>query len=782
MARNDVSALGVRMRRTRKQEKLTAEKRTEIARRVIKFHDDTERSLEAQSGMRKERYAKYRLLTSSSGAYPSDIALPDMLADSLRAQDGLMNAVLATRPMISSSALQVNAKDRQENVDRLLDFQFFVENPGETILAEMAESFVNDGHYTVFLPWIEEKREIRQSRTFDPVPGDTFPAAYFSILIQQSFDDATNAQPLTNDGWDFIVSTPEQDYKVSFYTIENDRIEMVWTMDAEIFNGPRPIVKQWQDVLHPIRAANLQSPGPSNPGGADYVILRDYPNIDEIKRLAKSGYYDISDEEMKKVEAMNSSINDSTLDQKDFLAGQTNETKTEKEHKKLTRLLCFDTYDIDGSGFAEDVIFWVIKESGVLLKMKRLSEMYPVNPPRRPLVRQQYLPVHGYAIGMGLLEIMEPLHDVTKAMFDQAIDNGTLTTSPFGFYRAAGGMRPETIRLWPGELYPLADPQRDVNFPYMRSDSTGFALNMMTLAGQYQEKATMIGDMSYGKVPAGKSSALRTSGNMAALQMQAEARPERVLRRFFSGIAEIYRQMHELNEQFLPKNKAIRVMKMEKPDADPFVELKGPGDISGRFQFDFSANVFNTSRQALQESLGQLVGLYVTPLAIQSGIIDPDGIYRLFKALGTAWGQDPMQYLKAPSPKADQPLIGFEQAMQSILMGEMPNGYPAEGAMAHMQKLMEAAQSPIWQDPQTPGDATVQFKNWIMAVRDMAAQEQQQQQLMEAAAQMQNGGGGQGQAVGRPAESIQGPGPNAPISGNNELIDESMPTAGGGMQ
>src|SRR3990172_5811164 len=218
MAKNDISAIGVRLRRTRKHEKFSDEKRATIPARVIKFHDDCERAREAEAGMREERNAKYRLLTASQATYPSDIALPDMLADSLRAQDGLMNAVLATRPMILASALQTNAKDRQENVDRLLDYQFFVENNGEELLAEMAESFVNDGHYTVFLPWIEEKKAIRQSRTFDPVPGDTFPAAYFSVLIQQNFPGATAASPLSDDGWDFIVTSGAEQYRVGFYT------------------------------------------------------------------------------------------------------------------------------------------------------------------------------------------------------------------------------------------------------------------------------------------------------------------------------------------------------------------------------------------------------------------------------------------------------------------------------------------------------------------------------------------------------------------------------------
>ena len=775
MAKDDVSALGVRMRRARKNAAMEEKKRAEIAARVTRFFDESERSRSVEKDLREKRENKFRLLTANTSDWQSDIALPDMLADSLRAQDGLMNAALATRPMVTSKALIEEYKDRQDNVDALLDYQFFVECPGETLLAELAENFVNDGEYTVFIPWIEEKKEIRQARTFDPIPADVFPAGYFSVLIQQTFRDATAIQPVKNDGWDFIVETPSQNYRVGFYTIADDRIEMVYTMDAEIFNGPRPIVKQWKDVFYPVRSVNLQPPGPSNPGGADYVVLRDYPGTDEIRRLWKSGYYTLTEDEMNKIEAVSGLPYDTAEDGKDALAGQMAEPGD--EHQKVTRLLCFDRYDIDGSGFDEDVIFWVVKETGTLLKAKRLSEMYPVNPPRRPLVRRQYIPVAARATGMSLLEIMEPMHDTTKKLFDQALDNGELTTSPFGFYRASGGMRPETIRLWPGELYPLADPQRDVNFPRMSTDSTGFALNMMTLAGQYQEKATMIGDMAYGRVPAGKSAALRTSGNMAALQMQAEARPERILRRFFSGVAEIYRQMHELNEQFLPKEKAIRVMKADKPDSNPFMTLKGPEDVSGRFDFDFSANVFNTSRQALQEALTSMISMYVSPLAIQAGVTNPDGIYRLFKAYGQAWGQDPSQYLTPPTPKADQPIITAEQAAHSSLSGVAPRGYPGPDPATHLEKLTEIAQSGIFSDPFADpahlAEAVALLRNWGAQVEEILAQETQQQQLIAAASQMQNGQ----QQAGRPPESIQAPGGNAPISGNNELIDESLPTA-----
>src|SRR3546814_15882504 len=79
-----------------------------------------------------------------------------------------------------------------------------------------------------------------------------------------------------------------------------------------------------------------------------------------------------------------------------------------------------------------------------------------------------------------------------------------------------------------------------------------------------EERLTHIGDLQAGRVPPGRSSALRTTTNMALLASQAEARPERILRRLFTGLAEIWLQIHELNQRFLPANKKFRIMGMIK--------------------------------------------------------------------------------------------------------------------------------------------------------------------------------------------------------------------------
>jgi hypothetical protein len=79
----------------------------------------------------------------------SDCALPDLMTHSLKVQDTLHNAAMSTRPAISGKAVQKSDAGKEDNVNQLLDYQFFVENKGEVIVGELADAFVNDGVITL---------------------------------------------------------------------------------------------------------------------------------------------------------------------------------------------------------------------------------------------------------------------------------------------------------------------------------------------------------------------------------------------------------------------------------------------------------------------------------------------------------------------------------------------------------------------------------------------------------------------------------------------------------
>ena len=766
---------------------------TAVVNRIMLFYRDGLQSRGMDYDARMQRNAKYRMWTAGKDwPWPdaSDVGIPDIMTHSLRVQDTLHNAIMSARPVVSALAHKDEMRKKQEAVDTLIDYQVFVEQPGEEIFGDLIDSFVNESVYFAYIPWVREDREISEVKNFGKPEGEGSPSVNFPDILRNEYPTASSFQPRTADFWDWNVSLPgDEKLKVSFFTNEDGEIELITERNVRVYDGPRIIPKSYDDIFYPARSANLQMPGPSNPNGASHVLLRDFPTLDEVRRLRKSGFYDlVTDEQMKEieagVEASNTPKEDEAMkEQVDTFqnAKQVDPPPTAEAHRRLTRLMCFDIYDIDGDGIAEDVIWWVIAETKTILKAKRLTEMFPGTIPRRPVFSRSMIPVSGRIEGIGIPEMLEGIHDLFKTTIDQTIDNTAIEIAPFFFYRPFSGLKTERIRMSPGEGYPLSDPQKDIHFPSRQANSAAYGFNMMAIATQMQEKLTMVGDLQLGRVPAGRSSALRTVGGMQMVAGQGEARPERILRRLFSGLVEMWRHIYQMDRVFLSPNKIVRVNGTKSKEENPFITIENTTAIDGSFDFIFTANSFNTSKQALQTGLASLMELYISDIAIQMGIIDADGIYRLLRDAGKAFGQDPDQYLSQPQPGSIRQLIFAEDAISLILANRFPEGVPAEagGYVEHHAKLMEFIQSDEvgLLDQGQPGGPQIKILQAYLQEVTLKAQEQRQQEAQISAAQTFQSG-----RQGTPGPNVQQqPNMQQPqISGGNELLDESLPGAGGG--
>jgi hypothetical protein len=293
---------------------------------------------------------------------------------------------------------------------------------------------------------------------------------------------------------------------------------------------------------------------------------------------------------------------------------------------------------------------------------------------------------------------------------------------------------------------------------------------------QFEERLTLEGDLQSGRVPQGKSSALRTVGGINTILAQGEARPERILRRFFMGFGEIYKQMHELNQHLFPEEKQIRVLGIVEPGENPYPIIVRKSDLAGgRFVFDFRASILNSSKQAQQNGLEQMLAMLVNPLMIQLGIVGPDEIFKMVRDVAKARGVAPDRYLKEPTPGAGRPRITANEAISVILDHMLPDGTPAEPtAQDHLTQLQafmndkkenlfglfDQSQLNIW-------------KSWLMQVMQLVVQEQGQEEIAKLTEGFQQqfgaqGGGGNGAVT--PVDQGQ------PPVGPGELIDESLPS------
>ena len=262
------------------------------------------------------------------------------------------------------------------------------------------------------------------------------------------------------------------------------------------------------------------------------------------------------------------------------------------------------------------------------------------------------------------------------------------------------------------------------------------------------------------------------------LSGQGEARPERILRRFFTAFVEMWQVIHQQNQHFLPKDKKFKLFGDVERGKDAYQEVTQRDMISGNFNFTFAANVFNTSKEALQQSLGLMLQTYVSEINVQLGIIQPDGIYRLERDYGKAYGVDVNKYLSQPSAEANANRILAEEAIATMIRSEEPDGLPLEpgGAVEHMQKLIQFAQSDNFGLLTETGVQI--FAQYLERMKQLIQREQQQQQLQQAAGAF-NSNQEQG-AVGRPGEAGPPDTDNPQVSSGGELIDEALPGAGGG--
>jgi hypothetical protein len=711
----------------------------------------------------------------------SDFAVPDMATASLRTQDTLHNAVMSHRPpMLAKSDRKVN-KDKEDTINDLLDHQFFVEQPGEQIVEEAADCFVNEGVLTLFVPWVRERRPVRDLRFYPMIPKEQAPVEYFKGLLDQEFPQ-TLYRRRDEEGWDWEVSDGDDQFDVSFFTeSKSEKVRMVIDRETTVFDGPRVMVKEMDDVLTPPRCANLQPPGPANPGGAPHVILVERPTLDELRRLQKDRFYDqVTAETLEKLESTNpdKSDDDARQQQKDAMTGEVDEPDSRVgSQKRFEMYVCFDRYDMDGDGLDEDVIWWVLKENKLLLKSTLMTEMYPMSPPRRPFGESAFLPTKGRREGMGLLEVMESTHDLMKVLWDQMVDAGTLAVAPPGFYRPQSNIKPEVLSVFPGDMYPVNDPSRDVFFPQMGNANQSFSVNALTMAKQMQDGATVIGDLNLGRIPAGKSSAFRTAEGIQTVLGQSEARPERILRRFFMAWKQVWWLMHEQNKYLLPDQKRFRIVGYKPKGKDPYRQIASRKEIEGSYEFDFQANVANSSKIALQQAIQMAFSVAVQPLTVEMGILTPDKMYNLVFDSMRAFGLEGDRYATAPMPEAHLPRIFAEEAISAIIMDTEPYGVPAEqgGAEEHFAKLQEFVNDPDGKFGVLTERGVAIFRVYMERIAERAQQERKQAALMAAAAQFQ--GGGQG----RPGP--QGSGvvdQGNPQVQPNEVIDESLPSAGGG--
>lgn len=743
---------------------------------------------------RKERWLKLHGYHVGAGkTFPwngcADFYAPIMLIALRRMSASLENSAKAMRPTVEAKAIQARNREKEDHVNNLLDYQFYHENQGEKKLDDYATNFTSDEVAYWYVPWAREDETIREVRIIPAAFDETVEPiiqcpAFLKILFPTMVQLVLDPKDSSGYIWQVDFTNDEGEpstARVEFYDTDDGKIEACITRDIRIFDGPAPQIVDYEDIVRPARCANLQPPNGANPHGAPYFHHICKIDLNTINRRAADGTFDLlSKDDLKEIKEGRSPTGsgqpeDEPKDSKDTARGDDPMSPGEGPDRQL--IVTYAGWDVNGDGFEEQVIFWTIRLSatkGYVAAMRFLTEVYPGNPPMRPIAHESFFSETNRIDGYSFIEALETIQDMTEVSLNQHFDWGTITNMPVGFYRASSGMKPENLAVQPGDLIPLDDPSRDINYPQWPSRGETFNINTMSVLQQFAERLSMQSDLAFGRVPTGKSAALRTVGTTNALMSQIDVGSERALRRFFSGLAHMFQLMHRLNRRYLAKRKQIRIAGMPEAGADPYREIE-PGQVDVDMDFEFKATMLNTNKQMMGQIMQQTIAMMVSPLAIQAGIVTPEEVYNAYRDYLKSNDLDPDRYARRPMTMIPGPKVTAEEAISAIVAGEAPIGSPQEPAMEHFQKLQMFQQTPVFLEMMQVAPLSAQlFIAWLTKVQQQVMFEQMQQAMMaQAAGGGPAGPGGSDGPGGAPTTVSSDTGTNPAVQ-PGEAIDESM--------
>lgn len=332
---------------------------------------------------------------------------------------------------------------------------------------------------------------------------------------------------------------------------------------------------------------------------------------------------------------------------------------------ELSRYQIIEAYlkvDVDGTGINTDVIAWVHLPTKKLL---RATYLYRVSPSgERPYAKSDYHLREGQDWGVGIPELMYPLAKEADAIHNMRIDFGMVSVMPFGFYRPSSGINPETIKMEPGALIPVDNPQTDVFFPNL-GNRTVFGFQEEQALDNLIQRLTGINEMAMGLMSA--QGATRTATGARGLMQEVSANLDIHLRRLNWGWEKSLRYLLHLVQRRCPPGLSYRIS--GEDGQDYWRTVRNTKDLEGDYDIEVAPNSASSNPQIQQEQAMQILQAVEDPLAIQLGIVTPLQLFEAkrnhLQALGVRdWGrflQKPqIMRLYTPEEEANAILAGVD--------------------------------------------------------------------------------------------------------------------------
>jgi hypothetical protein len=620
---------------------------------------------------------------------------------------------------ISTQLTQIE-RERSEFMERLLNYRSMWLDFVSTGMQPIFE-----GAHNVHIPVIFEKIKAMHSRIYQAVLGIDPP---FSLkprdkvtetqkyekeqLLNYIIKDFANMgrgweETVDRDIWNFVAdgtSITKQDWKrdVRKFTDVKDEFngfklgepqftQVEFEREEVIYDGP---------MLKTVNIEDFYIAGifVDSPDEADLCAERNFFTKSDLIKLSQQDYF-FKDAIDKVLSTDPLDINQiDSLDYSTFKQQQRNLAGVDREVTGHKYYEIFETYcrwDIDQDGIDEELVVWYEKRSGLILRMTYLERAAPGA--IRPFTVKRFINRPGSPYGIGMAEMMYGINNAQDYIVNQRLDYGTIRNLPFGFVRAASGTKPKEIKLAPGTLYPLDNPQEDVYMPPMNG-GTAYGFQEEEKIEQYGDKVSSISGFNLGSTAS--QGATRTATGAAALVSEINTNLDIHIKRYQRGYKRNLYILDKQVQQLLPLGTVIRML---GPDGKVLLgQFENRKALEFSSDFELTANSVSSNKAIERDTANMLLQVLQNPLALQSGIVSPKNLYNVYRnLLQKAEIKDFDAFITRPEGAEESPYTAKDE-LTMILGGVKPPIYQMD---RHAEKLaffeaFEQSEDLSWYGPE----------------------------------------------------------------------------------
>lgn len=382
----------------------------------------------------------------------------------------------------------------------------------------------------------------------------------------------------------------------------------------------------WEDVRI--------TPGFTDPQTAPYVVNRVYMTDEQLKEKVRDGIFS--------KEAVEESIH---ARQNILVGDDTEEAKEDRSAIDGVDLdilrsgfhIVYEWYgkayvkkEVDEQKEADDVeslprevVAWRHLGSGKLLGWTYLHRVSPGG--IRPIFKADYVKFPGRTHQVGVAELVYEEQRFDEAITNMRMDNGILASIPMFAYRAGGSLKPQMMRLRPGQGVPVDDVNdiRMLQFPFLQN----FGYQEAALASQRSEEVLAVSEINLGRAPE-KVGALRNATGSNLIASESNIQLQINFSRLARSMNHVLQFIFRLCRERMPEKLWYRIT---SEIGRPIFGQVNRDDLKGEYDFDISVDILSQSELERQQKATLLLQTVINPAATQTGVVTPDNIYNLYK-------------------------------------------------------------------------------------------------------------------------------------------------------